>query len=332
MKLENGKSYLNEPLFVENCSVMETKTGKSYLNMTVRTKGKESINGKIWDYKPEHFGFVKAGVVLDCNFAVTTYNNQLQITISGASTSSVSLSEFQKTTQFDVSEMWDDIIDIIEDIKEPLTKRVAQQILTKTLWVMDGIKIAPAAKGMHNAWIGGLLEHIHTLCNLASPVVDYYKSRYGMPISKDKVMFGLILHDLGKIMEYKYDTPAFDMTGVGLLTNHLVIGPAMVYEECNKNQENLTQDSVLFATKEEFVLERSLLMHVVAAHHGTLEWGSPVTPCTLEAVIVHHFDNLDAQVMHAYDFVTGEMGPIPGFSKKSWMGRYYYQPEKEVAL
>ena len=66
-------------------------------------------------------------------------------------------------------------------------------------------------------------------------------------------------------------------------------------------------------------------MHLLAAHHGCLEWGSPVKPVTVEAIMVHHLDNLDSKVTHALELSMGNEGPIPGFSEKSWIERTYYK-------
>src|SRR5690606_25193961 len=123
-----------------------------------------------------------------------------------------------------------------------------------------------------------LLEHVISLCGIAEPVIQHYQSRYKVNLSRDKVLFGLIMHDAGKVIEYDYSKPNFGYTKIGKLTNHIVIGPAWVYETANR-----------FPTKDgNFKLERAHLMHLLAAHHGKEEWGSPVKPSSLEALLVHH--------------------------------------------
>lgn len=308
-----------EEFLIESMSVGTTKKGDQFLNLTLRNIKKIQTAAKLWGYEEaKHASIFKVGTVVACDYTTNMYNGQEQYIIEGASTTKSDPSQFAKATQFDIEKMWGDLVGIVGGFTEPLTKAIAEDVLINAGEHMVSLyKKAPAARGMHNAWYGGLLDHTWCLCQMAGPIVEHYKKNFCPTLSKDKVFFGLIVHDLGKAIEYDCSTPDFKSTPVGVLTNHIVLGPAWIYHAAY-NHKNILPP-------EEFRLELALLMHLVAAHHGQVDWGSPIVPATLEAVIVHNLDNLDAKAMNAIDLINGKAGPIHGFSEKNWQGRCYYQ-------
>lgn len=313
--LKKGMMFERIDVLVEKRSEGTTKRGSTYLTLTVRDKS-VSLSGKLWDFNPEMHHFIQEGAVINISGIVEEYNGALQLVFKDISESLASPDDFIKKSGFDVEEMWGSIVNLVGTFKEPLTKFVAEEILLKHEAFIDAFKKAPAASKVHNAWYGGLLEHVHALCAIAEPVIKHYKTLYCEKLSRDKVLFGLIMHDAGKIIEYDYKNPAFPMAPIGILTNHLVMGPAWVYETANR-----------FTDKSgNFKMERAHLMHVLAAHHGTHEWGSPVKPSSLEALLVHHLDNLDSKMMHAFELVKGKQGSVSGFSERSYFeGTSYLQ-------
>ncbi|HHH81785.1 MAG TPA: HD domain-containing protein [Chloroflexi bacterium] len=136
---------------------------------------------------------------------------------------------------------------------------------------------APSARRVHHAHFGGLLEHTYELLLLAQPLVDLYPE-----IDADLLLAGILLHDIGKLEElsWGYDT---DYTDEGRLLGHIVLGERLISRAI---------DAI-----EEFPGGRALeILHLVIAHHGRCEWGSPRRPKSIEAVALHYLDNLDAQV------------------------------------
>jgi 3'-5' exoribonuclease len=304
-----GQSFNDALMLVEKIEIRETKRGKKFLSLQLRDESM-SVPGVMWDQKDT--AGVKAGMVAFVAGEVAEYNGGKQVKLCGIGPSTEDPSRFFKRTPFDIEEMWGELADMVGNFIEPLTKHVAEEILLKHAAVSEMLKVAPAATHVHNNWHGGLLEHVISLCRMAIPIVDHYQNRYCKNLSKDKVLFGLMCHDAGKIIEYEAKPP-YSMTALGVLTNHMVLGPCWVYEACNKYDKK--------ADVENFKMERAQLQHVLAAHHGKQEWGSPVTPATLEAILVHHLDNLDSKFMHAYDLIQGDEGPIPGMSQKSFFER-----------
>jgi 3'-5' exoribonuclease len=303
-------------VLIESLSVQKTKSGKDYLNMSVRDQD-SSVNAKLWDYIPEKHSHVRVGSVINIWATVDFYQGNPQLNVKQLETSLEDPLIFAKKSRFAVDCMWNDLLNRVNNMSEPLTKYITEEIL---LAIAEQYKKAPAAKDIHNAWFGGLLEHSLAMADFAAIVVTHYK-HYCEKISLDKVMFGCIIHDAAKIIEFDLTNPSFNYTPISLFTNHLVMAPAWVYEKANayyRDHKEMDQDL--------FKLERAHLMHIVAAHHGQPEWGSPMCPASVEAGIVHYLDYLDSQTMHLIQMATGKPGPIKGFSERSYAAKtHIYQ-------
>jgi len=308
---KEGEELLQISALVESKSTSMTKQGKPFLRLSLKDEN-AALKCVFWEYDPEKSIKIEEGAVYDFDLRVESYNGSLQGTVKSYFPSTRDPKSFAKKTSFDRAAMWQNLEETVAEFTEPLTKFVAQEFLFSHKKVTEAFKEAPAARGVHNAWYGGLLEHVWSLCKVAEPVIEHYQKNYFKSLSRDKVLFGLIMHDAGKIAEYDFSTPAFKSTPSGILVNHIVMGPAWVYEIANKWPKK-DEDPATFR------MERAHLMHILAAHHGRLEWGSPVKPATIEAILVHHLDNLDSKVLHAHDFVTGKEGSVAGFSEKSFI-------------
>jgi len=135
---------------------------------------------------------------------------------------------------------------------------------------------APAAKGMHHARIGGLLEHSVNCLRIARSLAEIY------PVDRDLLLFGAIFHDVGKVRELSWNAGGFAYTTEGRLLGHVVLGERLVSQYI----------AMLPGFPEELALR---LSHLLVAHQGETEYGSPERPKTLEALLVHLTDNLDAR-------------------------------------
>lgn len=321
-KITQGMAITGMPVLIVEKKVAVAKNGKSYADLIVRDST-GTLKCKVWNFTDEEW--IKAGAVATVSGDTSSYQGEVQFTISLLERNLTDKpSYFAKKSRFDIEALYKVVEEIVEGFTEPLTKHVAKTLLEN---YRDAIKVAPAATGVHNAWVGGLLEHVWSMCIMAEPIIEQYKTSYGSLLSEEKVYFGIIFHDIGKIEEYDIYNPAFPKTASGLLVNHLVLGPAMVFEECNKYF--LSKDCSLGWI--DLARERDHLMHILAAHHGTQEWGSPVQPVSLEAILVHQIDLLDSRMMHALELTEGKEGQIAGFSEKSWTNRTpYLMYNKEV--
>ena len=144
--------------------------------------------------------------------------------------------------------------------------------------IAKAYRIAPAAKAIHHAWIGGLIEHVLSLCTLAKFTAGHYAN-----IDLDLLLTGVILHDIGKISELKY-ARSFSYSTEGQLLGHIVIGLRMIEDKLRQVPD--------FPEK-----LRDLLLHLIASHHGELAFGSPARlPLFPSAMLLHQLDNLDSKM------------------------------------
>lgn len=322
-KIVSGMSVAGMPVLIVEKKVAVAKNGKSYADLTVRDST-GTLKCKVWNYTDEEW--IKAGAVATISGDAGNYNGEVQFTASLLERNLIAKpSDFAKKSRMDIDKIYEDIEEVVEHFTEPLTKHVAKTLLKN---YSDAFKVAPAATGVHNAWVGGLLEHVWSMCNMAGPIIGNYKHNYGSKLSTDKVYFGLVFHDIGKIEEYDIYNPAFPKNPDGILVNHLVLGPSLVWEAANKWFEGQEKPDTSFA---DFARERNHLMHILAAHHGELAWGSPVVPASLEAILVHQIDLIDSRMMHALELTEGKEGQVAGFSEKSWTCKTpYLMYNKEV--
>ena len=193
-----------------------------------------------------------------------------------AETSAVDISDFLPSTESDPEELLRELKKIVDTIEDPSIKKLLNDFFTDRNFIAR-FKLAPAAKKLHQAYLGGLIEHTALVVKLAVAVADFYPH-----VNRDLLIAGAFLHDIGKIAELEYDR-VFDYTDRGRLMGHLVIGARMVEEKIGsiKNFPEQTAD---------------LILHLILSHHGEMQYGSPVVPVLPEAVILHHIDHMDATV------------------------------------
>lgn len=319
--IKAGLAFIDVHALVIQKSTGTTKTGKIYADVTLRD-GNFTLKCKKWSYNAEKYDEILAsGKVVKISGTADLYNNELQGTITLADASDRSPNDFARKSRFDSETLFAKIIEVIDTFEDPLPKYVASTLLHQ---YKDDFCRSPAALGLHHSWFGGLLEHTYSMVALASRIGKYYQEQYGMGnFSRDRLLCGIMLHDLGKIFEYDSSTPAFKMTASGVLVNHLVKGPILVYEAATKWYDNHGRYLEGYPSAK-FEHERDLLVHLIASHHGKIEWGSPVMPSCLEAILIHQIDKIDSSVMHALEFMEGEDGEVEGFSKRCYMEKVQY--------
>jgi 3'-5' exoribonuclease len=167
---------------------------------------------------------------------------------------------------------------------------------------------APAAKGMHHARVGGLLEHSTSCLRIASALAEVY------PVNRDLLLFGAIFHDVGKVRELSWDAGSFAYTTEGRLVGHVVLGERLV----------ASRMAALPGFPEDLALRVS---HLLLSHQGETEYGSPERPKTLEALLVHLVDNLDARAA-MYLESTANVSPGGWSHHENPLGRALYVPEE----
>jgi len=176
----------------------------------------------------------------------------------------------------DLEEMFAELLGIVRGFGNPHLKALLDALLADEE-IARRFKRAPAAKMIHHAYLGGLLEHVLSLCHLCRIAADHYKI-----IDADLLLAGAVLHDLGKIRELNYER-GFSYSTEGQLLGHIFIGLRMVEEKLQRIPD--------FPPK-----LRALVEHMILSHHGQLEFGSPKVPLFPEAMLLHYLDDLDSKM------------------------------------
>jgi len=216
--------------------------------------------------------------------------------------------DFLPTADRDTGEMYDELLGWVRSVKDRHIRTLLDNIFGDEE-IAARFRMAPAAKAMHHAYIGGLLAHTLSVIGLSHRVAGHYGSA---AVNRDLLLAGAMLHDLGKAWELDWHR-GFDYTDNGRLLGHIVEESFLLDREISKI--------------EGFPAElRMQLIHLVLSHHGTYEYGSPRRPKTVEALILHYVDDLDSKCQAMLDQIEAEMG-----QKGNWtsfnrnLGRFLYK-------
>jgi 3'-5' exoribonuclease len=263
-----------------------SQKGTPYLSLRLQDKTGE-VDGKVWDNAREWDKVFQKGDIIRIQARAVSYRNNLQLSISEVEKTedaAVDLGDYLPSAKRDAEEMFTELQTFIEGITSPYLKALLDSFfLDEAITVL--FKKAPAAKGLHHVYIGGLLEHTLSVTSLLDLACRHYSG-----IDRDLLLTGGILHDIGKIYEFTYER-IVDYSDEGRLIGHIVIGVEMV-------------DARISALKD-FPSQLAMkLRHLLLSHHGDLEYGSPKRPKTVEALIVHYIDDLDAKVNAFQEFIS----------------------------
>lgn len=269
---------VNAPFLVKEKVMAMAKNGKPYMNLRLMDRSGD-IEAKIWD-NTEVLDklFDKDDFVQVCGKA-SVYMNKMQVVISRITRmdeEQVNLPDFLPESPRDNGEMRREFCDVIDAIANPWLKGLMRAFTADEAF-MSLYCMAPAAKGMHHVYLGGLLEHSLSLVKLVKAIVPLYEG-----INEDLLVVGSLLHDVGKIHEMSFDR-AIDYTDAGKLLGHITIGVELVEDKIR--------------TVAGFPRELAMLLkHMLLSHHGLYEYGSPKRPKTVEATILNYLDDLDSKI------------------------------------
>jgi 3'-5' exoribonuclease len=251
------------------------------------------IHLRLWNASRELYERLPGAGYVNVRGRIESYQGHLQVVADGlepcTDMTKIDLSELLKHTTKNVPEMLARVREILAKIQD---KDLAALIAAfqEDPELMKKFSIAPAAMGMHHAWIGGLLEHTTSLLELALLICPRYPD-----IDQDLVLAGLFLHDIAKTAELSY-TSGFDYTDMGRLVGHVVMGT--IWIETRAQQVAVKRGTPL---RQDLIM---VLQHIVLSHHGTPEFGAAIVPKTPEAILINLIDNLDAKTQMAVDAVA----------------------------
>ncbi|HWD99852.1 MAG TPA: HD domain-containing protein, partial [Bryobacteraceae bacterium] len=256
----------------------QKRTGEPYLSLLLGDRSGE-IEARMWDNVPDVMDTFERDDFVKVKGLFQLYNNRPQLTIHKMRRvleHEVDFADFFPASLRDAGEMWAELRAIVSRLGNEHIRPLLDAFLDDPE-VAARYRVAPAAKTIHHAFRGGLLEHVLSLCSLAGRIADHYPW-----IDRELLIAGAVLHDIGKIHELSYER-GFGYTAEGQLLGHIAIGMRMMSDK-------------LRAFPDFPPHLRNLLEHIILSHHGQLEFGSPKTPAFPEALLFHYLDDMDSKM------------------------------------
>ncbi len=308
---------ISTTFLVKSKELRSKKTGGQFALIALADRSGDIV-GQWWDNFEDTIDTFDKDDVVFVRGLVNAYRNHLQISIHRmrlCQEHEIDLAHFLPTTKYNVEEMFAELTGIVGGFKNQYLRQLLEKIFADEDTAKKFMK-APAAKTMHHPYLGGLLEHTLSLVKLCRKVGGHYDG-----IDIDLLQTGAVLHDFGKIDELSYER-AFGYTNDGQMIGHLVMETIMVSDHIKQIDgfpENL----------------RRHLLHMLLAHHGKLEYGSPKLPSTPEALMLAYLDDLDSKVeamqrLIAEPHSTGDWTRIsPMFERPIYRHRTIESPDAE---
>lgn len=282
-------------MFLVNSStgIKEAKNGSHYVGLTLRDRTGD-VACKFWGCDPNRpSDYPKPGDVVKVRGEVTEFNEKPQIEVrlnkSGKfrvlAPGEYDLADFIPASKHDRDALLRNIRLAINTISDPDIQATVHAMIESR---PEQIKNAPAAEGMHQAYLGGLAEHMLRLVQLADAVATEYPGQ----LNRDLLVAAALIHDIGKTEELSYTT-SIGYTRRGRLVGHITIG-LQLFAKCRRDSDYPEPLEVL-----------DHLEHIIISHHGRKDWGSPVEPMSREAQVFHLLDMIDSR-MAAFDAIEGK--------------------------
>ena len=290
---------------VHEKEIRNTREGKRYLRLELGDRS-GTIEARMWDQFENAAKEVSRDDFVKVQARVEIYRNKPQLSLQNlrrAKPEEVDLADFLPHTKEDVAKLWAQLLEYANSIANPWLKRLVNGMLGDPA-IAARYKRAPAAKVMHHAYLGGLLEHVVGLCGLAKQVAAHYPE-----LSPDLLMTVAILHDVGKLEELCYDR-AIGYTTEGQLLGHIV----MEIETVSKAMDAI----------EGFPANlKAVVQHLLISHHGQYEFGSPKLPMIREALVFHYLDDMDSKMAAVRASLSADSGEDEWSAYSPALGRKF---------
>ena len=272
----------DETFLLSEKELRTTNAGKLFVRGTLQDRT-GTCRMIIWQATEKFYEALPRGGFVRARGRVEIYQSHPQLLVESCipvDESSVELSDFMPATAQDVVALEAELRAALGSIADPALKALTDAFLADEP-LMARFRRSPAAKVNHHAYLGGLLEHTVGMIRLAQHILPLYPT-----LNRDLVLLGVFLHDIGKTVELSSDR-SFEYTDAGRLVGHLVEGAMMVGEKARSLRDRgIALPDILVQQ----------VVHLILAHHGEYEFGSPKLPVTAEAIVLHHVDNLDAKL------------------------------------
>jgi len=278
---------LDESFAVRSVDVRQRRGGGPYLAATIGDRTGE-VTALVWQNVDQLREVLEPGSVVSIKGQVQRYNQQLQVIVRQARAlpdESVEDELFVRSSAVDPALLWNRLNSLIEEVGDADVRQLLFRIFSDTE-IERLFKAAPAARSMHHAFRSGLLEHTVSVTTLARQLARHYD------LNQDLVVAGCLLHDFGKIWELEIGA-SIEYTDDGRLIGHIPM-------------ETLFVDKKIGELKKFPAETRRQLLHILLAHHGEYEFGSPRRPKTPEALLVHMIDNLDSKMAGMIEAIAAQ--------------------------
>jgi len=284
---------INDIYMVRDPILRSTTRGDLYIAMFLGDRTGQ-LNGRMWQATENVYKSLPKPGFVHIKGRSELYQDNLQLvvnTVTPIDSSKVSVDDFLAHTTNDVGEMFADVKQVVAGIQNADLKALAEAFLADEELMANFCK-APGGMKVHHGYIGGLLEHTHSMMRVAQAILPLYPH-----VQRDLVLAGVFLHDMGKTQELAYDM-AFSYTDSGQLIGHITKTMVMIQQKADalRGEGREISPDVIDA-----------LGHIVLAHHGQLEFGSPKLPATAEAFMVYYLDDLDAKMNQVNAAIEGEL-------------------------
>lgn len=279
--------------------VARTRSDQPYLKLSL-SDCNGRVEARVWENADGLAPLVRQGAYIGVQGRIEYYQGELQLCIQDISPLFVELQDlelFLPRSRREAAAMDAELDALIDSIADPALRRLLQLVLGPDSEIGAGFRLAPAAKFNHHAFLGGLLEHTLSVTH----VCDALAGHYGAELDRDLLVAAGLLHDVGKVREIGARA-GFPYTDEGKLLGHILIGLQMVRDAAGDVPE-LSPARLL------------LLQHLIAAHQGRFEWQSPREPATLEALVLHYADDLDAKLQQIRELMASATGPWTAYDR-----------------
>lgn len=258
--------------------VRQKKSGDPYLSLMLGDRTGE-VEAKMWDNVAEIVDTFERDDFVKVKGILQVFQNRLQMSVhkmSRVMDAEVDFADFFPASSRDPQEMFTELCALVATVRNPHLRALLEVFLSDEP-LARMYRTAPAAKHVHHAYLGGLIEHVLSVCRLCHVTSSHYGN-----LDLDLLLTGAILHDIGKVAELTY-ARSFGYSSEGQLLGHIVIGLRLLHDKIQQVPD--------FPPKLQVLIE-----HLIVSHHGELEYGSPKVPLFPEAMLLHHLDNLDSKM------------------------------------
>src|SRR5271166_4768660 len=284
---------------VASKQVKAKKNGEPYLALIVADRTGQ-MEAKMWDNVEEFILAFEQDDFLKIKGLINRYKNRFQLTIHKLrrmEEAEIDFTDYLPKTTKDIGELWRTLTEFVATFQNAHLKALVELFMADPE-IAERYRNAPAAKTLHHAYIGGLLDHVVSLFRSCDLMCRNYPQ-----VNRDLLLTGAFLHDIGKIQELTYNR-AFSYTTRGQLLGHMIIELEML-------QAKLAQ-------LPDFPAElKTLLEHMIISHHGQYDFGSPKLPMFPEALMLHYLDDLDSKMEAMRAHFNRELeleGPWTGYN------------------